>query len=58
MKVLFKNARIYDEGVMKTADMLLSDASLSVFSGDITEGISIFENVAILPGFCDVHVHF
>ena len=58
MKVLFRNARIYDEGVMKTADMLLSDASLSVFSGDITEGISIFENVAILPGFCDVHVHF
>ena len=58
MKVLFKNARIYDEGVMKTADMLLSDASLSVFSGDITDGISIFENVAILPGFCDVHVHF
>ena len=58
MKVLFKNARIYDEGVMKTADMLLSDASLSVFSGDVTEGISVFENVAILPGFCDVHVHF
>ena len=58
MKVLFKNARIYDEGVMKTADMLLSDASLSVFSGDVTEGISIVENVAILPGFCDVHVHF
>ena len=58
MKVLFKNAKIYDQGVMKCADMLLSDASLSVFSGDITEGISIFENVAILPGFCDVHVHF
>ena len=58
MKVLFKNAKIYDEGVMKCADMLLSDASLSVFSGDITNGISIFENVAILPGFCDVHVHF
>ena len=58
MKVLFRNARIYDEGVMKVADMLLSDASLSVFSGDVTEGISIFENVAILPGFCDVHVHF
>ncbi len=58
MKVLFRNAAIYDEGVMKRADMLLSDASLSVFDGNITEGISIFENVAILPGFCDVHVHF
>ena len=58
MKVLFRNAAIYDEGVMKRADMLLSDASLSVFDGNTTEGISIFENVAILPGFCDVHVHF
>ena len=58
MKVLFRNAAIYDEGVMKRADMLLSDASLSVFAGEVTEGISIFENVAILPGFCDVHVHF
>jgi dihydroorotase len=58
MKVLFRNAAIYDEGVMKRADMLLSDASLSVFDGNVTEGISIFENVAILPGFCDVHVHF
>ena len=58
MKVLFRNAAIYDEGVMKRADMLLSDASLSVFDGNITDGISIFENVAILPGFCDVHVHF
>ena len=57
MKALFKNAVIYDDGVMKTCDMLLSDATLSVFSGESTEGISIFENVAILPGFCDVHVH-
>ena len=57
MKVLFKNAGIYDDGVMKTCDMLLSDATLSVFSGESTEGISIFENVVILPGFCDVHVH-
>ena len=57
MRALFKNAVIYDEGVMKKCDMLLSDAALSVFSGESTEGISIFENVAILPGFCDVHVH-
>ena len=57
MRALFKNAVIYDEGVMKKCDMLLSDATLSVFSGESTEGISIFENVAILPGFCDVHVH-
>ena len=58
MKVLFRNAAIYDEGVMKKADMLLSGATLSVFNGNIGEGISIFDNTVILPGFCDVHVHF
>ena len=58
MKVLFRNAAIYSDGVMKRADMLLSDATLSVFNGGSTEGISIFENTVILPGFCDVHVHF
>ena len=58
MKVLFRNAAIYSDGVMKRADMLLSDATLSVFCGESTEGISIFDNTVILPGFCDVHVHF
>ena len=43
---------------MKKADVLLSDAALSIFNGGSTEGISIFDNAAILPGFCDVHVHF
>ena len=58
MKVLFRNAAIYTDGVMKKANMLLSDATLSVFGGDSVDGISIFDNAVILPGFCDVHVHF
>ena len=58
MKALLRNAAIYVDGVMKRADMLLSDASLSVFNGGNTDGISIFDNTVILPGLCDVHVHF
>ena len=59
MKALFLGAMIYDGGVMKKADMLFDGTSLSVFSGNSTDihGIPVFSNVAILPGFCDVHVH-
>ncbi len=56
MKYLLKNAKIYENGAMHTADMLLSGAELSRFVGS-SDAIAI-ENCIILPGFCDVHVHF
>ncbi len=59
MKALFLDAMIYDGGVMKKADMLFDGTSLSVFSGNYTDTVDVpvFSNVAIFPGFCDVHVH-
>ena len=57
MKTLFRNARIYENGVMKNADMLFDGATLSIFNGDMTAVDSVFDNVFIFPGFCDVHVH-
>ncbi len=57
MKVLFKNAEIYEEGTMKKADMLFDGVSVSLFSGDTADVTSVIDNIAILPGFCDVHVH-
>jgi len=57
MKYLLKNAKIYENGAMHTADMLLSGAELSRFVGSSCDAIAI-ENCIILPGFCDVHVHF
>lgn len=57
MKYLLKNAKIYENGAMHTADMLLSGAALSRFSGSVNDA-TVIENCIILPGFCDVHVHF
>ena len=59
MKALFKNANVYANGEFKKQTMLLDGASLSVFMGDVsTVDAPTFDNVAIFPGFCDVHVHF
>ena len=59
MKALFKNANVYVNGEFKKQTMLLDGASLSVFMGDVSRiDAPVFNNIAIFPGFCDVHVHF
>ena len=60
MMVLFRSANVYDNGVMKKQSMLFDGAVLSAFDGDESsmEFSSVFDNVVIFPGFCDVHVHF
>ena len=59
MKALFKNANVYANGEFKKQNMLLDGASLSIFTGDVSRvDCPVFDNIAIFPGFCDVHVHF
>ena len=59
MKTIFKSAMIYVNGVMKKQDMLFDGAALSLFVGEeFPLDAKIIENTVILPGFCDVHVHF
>ena len=59
MKALFKNANVYAGGEMRKQTMLLDGASLSVFTGDVSlVDCPVYDNIAIFPGFCDVHVHF
>ena len=58
MKALFKNANVYTHGEFKKHDVLLDGATLSIFTGDISRDIPVFNNIAVFPGFCDVHVHF
>ena len=58
MKALFKNANVYINGEFKKYDMLLDGTALSVFTGEISRDIPVFNNIAVFPGFCDVHVHF
>ena len=59
MMAIFRDALVFDNGVMKKSHMLLSGATLSVFEGDVAsfDNSVIFDNIAIFPGFCDVHVH-
>ena len=60
MKALFRDATVFDSGVIKKADMLLDGTTLSAFVGEVSAidpSIPVFDNIAILPGFCDVHVH-
>ena len=60
MKALFRDALVYNMGKMSRANMLFDGTSLSVFEGEVSrlDDLSVFDNTVILPGFCDVHVHF
>ena len=58
MKALFRNADVYTNGEFKKQNMLLDGASLSVFMGDVSiVDCPVFNNIAIFPGFCDVHAY-
>ena len=59
MMTLFRNALVYENGTFVNRDMLLDGASLSAMAGDVSPSapISVFDNIVILPGLCDVHVH-
>ena len=60
MKVLFRGAQVYENGMMKKQDVVFDGVSLSAFTGNLSSFSSsrIFDNIAVFPGFCDVHVHF
>ncbi|MBQ7356675.1 MAG: dihydroorotase [Clostridia bacterium] len=59
MKALFRNAKVYENGVMKQLDMYFDGGSLAPFTGDVSsfDPSFVFDNTVILPGLCDVHVH-
>ena len=59
MTTLFRGAKVYENGVIKVQDMLFDGVSVSLFTGDVSafDPARIFDNIAIFPGFCDVHVH-
>ena len=60
MQTLFRGALVYENGMMKKQDVVFDGVSLSAFDGDVASfsPSSIFDNIAVFPGFCDVHVHF
>ena len=59
MIAIFRDALVYEKGVMKKVNMHFDGMALSVFEGDVSvfDSSVIFDNTVILPGLCDVHVH-
>ena len=59
MKALFRNAMVYKNGTIEKRNILFDGTSVSIFTGDVSRvDFPMFDNIAIFPGFCDVHVHF
>ena len=60
MMLVFKNAKMYEDGKMITRNISFDGGALSTIEGDLSrfdENSVVIDNMAILPGFCDVHVH-
>ena len=48
MRILFKSAKVYTDGNVKVADMLLDGAELSLFAGEVSSlACPVIHNVAI-----------
>ena len=60
MMLVFKNAKMYEDGKMITRNVSFDGTALSTIEGDFShfdENSIVIDNMAILPGFCDVHIH-
>ena len=59
MKTIFRSAKVYENGIIKNQDMLFDGSSVSVFTGKVfPSDAKVVDNTVIIPGLCDVHVHF
>lgn len=62
MKMYFKNALMYKNGAFISTDAVFDGSEFHILDHGIADtdivGYSVFNNCYILPGFCDVHVHF
>jgi dihydroorotase len=63
MQVIFRDALVYMDGTVEKQTMFFDGSSIfpiSSFDGNDTAfaDATVIDNIAIFPGFCDVHVHF
>ena len=62
MMMYFKNAKMYKNGEFISTDATFDGSKLHILDHGITDtdivSGTVFNNCYILPGFCDVHVHF
>lgn len=54
----FKNCNIYieEQGILKTS-LLLSNKKIAAIGQDIEEGIELNDDLIVVPGFIDRHIH-
>lgn len=60
INLLLKNGTVYVDGQFKKADMLIKDGIVAEIGKEISMGscpVADADNLFILPGFADVHVH-
>ena len=59
MKAIFRGAQFYENGKIKKQDMFFDGHTISLFTGEVFPSDAlVIDNTVIVPGFCDVHVHF
>ncbi len=62
MKMYFRNAFLYKDGVITSTDAIFDGNTFNILNDGIADtdiaDFKVFDNCYIFPGFCDVHVHF
>ena len=58
MQTLLSGAYVYENGTMKNQDMIFDGTSVCACTDTVAASAPSISNTVIIPGFCDVHVHF
>ena len=62
MQLIFRDALVYTNGTVEKQTMFFDGSSISPISAIDASCVSaeaaVIDNIAVFPGFCDVHVHF
>ena len=59
MKMIFKNSKMFQNGTFVSTDAFFDGKVFSLgLPSSFAEEYTVYDNCFILPGFCDVHVHF
>ena len=60
MLTVLRDAAVYENGAIRKRNLLFDGVEVSSFSETALTGISVsyVDHALVLPGFCDVHVHF
>ncbi|MBO5883933.1 MAG: dihydroorotase [Clostridia bacterium] len=59
MKMVFKNSKMFQNGTFVSTDAFFDGKVFSLgYPSSSEDEYTVYDNCFIMPGFCDVHVHF